>query len=226
MKNATEATDLSVQKSDVNQYGDGATDTTGIDGSTSAGNANTDNLELTDDDTLEVHYLDVGQMAYGVGLGYDWLYHEMTSKQRETVENAVINFAIKTALDPSYSKAFATAKNNWNPWCYGGLVIGACAVYESFPDECSALLSSAVTNIQNSIKPLAPLGAYPEGPGYYTGGMGFTVLFVDGMNKSVCLCRASPESSTVFRCWVSFIWDAFFSTCHFYHVASARHNIR
>ena len=60
-KNATEATDLSVQKSDVDQYGDGAADTTGIDGSTSAGNANTDNLELTDDDTLEVHYLDVGQ---------------------------------------------------------------------------------------------------------------------------------------------------------------------
>ena len=61
VKNATETTDLSVQKSDVNQYGDGATDTTGIDGSNNAGNTNTDNLELTDDDTLEVHYLDVGQ---------------------------------------------------------------------------------------------------------------------------------------------------------------------
>ena len=35
------------------------------------------------------HYLDVGRMAYGVGIGYDWLYYELTASQRKTIETAV-----------------------------------------------------------------------------------------------------------------------------------------
>ena len=126
------------------------------------------------------HYLDVGQMCYGVGIGYDWLYHYMTSSQRTTVRKALYNNGIATVDN---SASFMTVSHNWNPWCNGGLAIAAAAIYENYSDECAAILSNAVSNIQYAIAPLAPGGSYPEGPGYYLVGMGFTVFLFETLRS-------------------------------------------
>ena len=73
------------------------------------------------------HYLDVGQMAYGVGIGYDWLYYELTASQRKTIETAVYNYAICTSPGQWYK----TLTSNWNMWCHGGVAVAACAIYEA-----------------------------------------------------------------------------------------------
>jgi hypothetical protein len=39
------------------------------------------------------HYLDVGEMATAVGLGYDWLYDVIPSEQREEIKNALVKHA-------------------------------------------------------------------------------------------------------------------------------------
>ncbi|MBR4309063.1 MAG: heparinase II/III family protein, partial [Oscillospiraceae bacterium] len=121
------------------------------------------------------HYLDTAQMAYGVGLGYDWLYHEMTASQRNTVCTAMYNYALQT-----YSgKSFQNGSNNWNPWCHGGIAIAAAAIFESYPSACAKFFASSVTNIQKALAVLTPLGAYPEGPGYFCVASEFMALFMD-----------------------------------------------
>ena len=109
------------------------------------------------------HYLDVGQMAYGVGLGYDWLYHYMTSSQRSTICKAIYNYAISTRKK---DLTRITSTSNWNPWCNNGLIIAACAIFESYPSDAAATISDSVSYLPNAISVMAPSGSYPEGPYY------------------------------------------------------------
>ena len=127
------------------------------------------------------HYLDVGQMAYGVGIGYDWLYYELTASQRKTIETAVYNYAICTSPGQWYK----TLTSNWNMWCHGGVAVAACAIYEAYPAECAEFLRDAVTDIQKSLEVFAPMGAYPEGPGYSQVGTLFSVIFFEALTTTL-----------------------------------------
>ena len=124
------------------------------------------------------HYLDTAQMSFGVGLGYDWLYHYMTSSQRSTIMNGIYKHGVSTQQT---SRSCMTAIHNWNPWCNGGLSVAAAAIFENHPIECAAILSNAVSNIQKSML-FQPSGAYPEGPDYSTVGLGFTVYLIDTLD--------------------------------------------
>ncbi len=124
------------------------------------------------------HYLDVAQMCYAVGLGYDWLYHYMTDSQRKTVMNGLYKNGISTTKSPKLSES-----NNWNAWCNGGLSIGAAAIFEDHPTECAQILSDAVSNIQIVMAMFEPAGAYPEGPGYYKVTVEFTVMLINTLES-------------------------------------------
>ncbi len=126
------------------------------------------------------HYLDTAQMSYGVGLGYDWLYHYMTATQRKTIKNGLYKNGIATQ-DPPPNNAMQK-ENNWNPWCNGGISVGAAAIFEDYPSECATILANAVKNITLSFQ-YAPSGSYPEGPGYYVAGVAFTVFLIDTLNS-------------------------------------------
>ena len=122
------------------------------------------------------HYLDTAQMSYGVGLGYDWLYHYMSTTERNTVREGLYKNGIATQ-DPPPNNAMQKV-NNWNPWCNGGISVGAAAVFEDYPEECATILSNAVKNLPLSFQ-YAPSGSYPEGPGYYIIGISYTVFLID-----------------------------------------------
>ena len=146
------------------------------------------------------HYLDVGQMAYGVGIGYDWLYHDMTSTQRSTIAKAIYNHAILSCE----GKGFWSSHGNWNVWCHGGLTVAACAIYESYPAACSSYLSRAITSVQTSLNESAPLGSFPEGPGYYGVASEFTALFMDSLQSvlgtefGLCDLQGMRESASYY----------------------------
>ena len=123
------------------------------------------------------HYLDVGQMAYGVGLGYDWLYHYLTESQRSTIAKALYNYAIVTSASGLLS--YEQSITNWNPWCHAGVSIAALAIYENYASACSTYLSGAVTNVQMGITRFTPMGCYAEGPEYFQICGGFMILFFE-----------------------------------------------
>ena len=120
------------------------------------------------------HYLDVGQMAYGVGLGYDWLYHYMTSSQRSTVAKAIYKYALCTR---TADLTRITSTSNWNPWCNNGLIIAALAVFESYPTDAAATIADSVSYLPNAISVMTPSGSYPEGAYYLIVALSLSMAF-------------------------------------------------
>ncbi len=124
------------------------------------------------------HFLDTSQMAYGVGIGYDWLYNYMTGAQRSVVGKALYQYGIQASPTNHW---YHTSYNNWNSWSHGGITVAACAIYEDYPTECAAYLADAVAHLPYCLEVMAPSGAYPEGPGYYCIGMEFAVIAFEAL---------------------------------------------
>ncbi|MBP3413140.1 MAG: heparinase II/III family protein [Oscillospiraceae bacterium] len=143
-----------------------------------------DMMMLAAQSNWDYNFLEMAQISYAMGLGYDWLYDYMTADQRSTICNAIYQKAIQAYYTlPSDQIYWKTGSNNLNSWAYGGLTIGALAIFDSYPDACAAFLSEMVTNIQNSMRIYAPCGSYPEGPDYSVSGLSFTVYTLEACNS-------------------------------------------
>ena len=129
------------------------------------------------------HFLDVGEMAMGVSIAYDWLYDDLSDKTKKMVEDAIEKFAFLPA-DPVYTPDmgkdvnnwFYGATHNWNQVCNGGLGMAALALYESYPEKCDKILKRALETLPIALCEYAPDGAYPEGFGYWGYGTGFQAM--------------------------------------------------
>ncbi|MCL2742605.1 MAG: heparinase II/III family protein [Planctomycetaceae bacterium] len=125
------------------------------------------------------HYLDTGEMATAVGIGYDWLYDFIPVKERNEIKDAVVKHALNTGL-PIYEKNnwWTKSNNNWNEVCNAGLTIGALAVADEEPQLAEKIVRYAVKSLPNGLSAYKPDGAYPEGPVYWGYGASFTGLML------------------------------------------------
>ena len=121
------------------------------------------------------HYLDVAEMTTGLALGYDWLFDELPVADRATIRKAIVDKGIAQARNGH--KTFAMT-HNWGQVCIGGMVLGALAVEEDEPELAASLLKAAQKDVHTSLHAYKPDGVYPEGPGYWTYGTGYSVLLV------------------------------------------------
>lgn len=133
------------------------------------------------------HFLDTGEMCAGVGIGYDWLYNEMSEEQRKIVENAIVENGLKPGLeelDP-YSEASRTGfrfchkygidnrsinsnyVQNWVAICFGGLTMGALAVGDTNPDIMGDFISKIFPSVSDLLFTYGFDGACTEGPMYW-----------------------------------------------------------
>lgn len=116
------------------------------------------------------HFLDVAEMAHAVAIGYDWWHGEWSAEQRTTMETALLEFALKPGL-AVYGGAptplrWHTSTSNWNLVCNGGMLLGALAVHDRFP-EADDVITEALKSLPLAIAEYAPDGGYPEGAGYW-----------------------------------------------------------
>jgi len=125
------------------------------------------------------HYLDVGEMAIAVGIGYDWLYDVISAKDRDEIRAAVVKHAMETGL-PIYERNgwWAKGNNNWNEVCNAGLTIGALAIADEEPQLAEKVVGGAMASLPSGLSAYKPDGAYPEGPGYWAYGASFTGLML------------------------------------------------
>ena len=125
------------------------------------------------------HYLDVGEMATAVGIGYDWLYDMIPATDRDEIRAAIVKHAMETGL-PIYEKGgwWAKGNNNWNEVCNAGLTIGALAIADEEPQLAEKIVGNAIASLPNGLSAYKPDGAYPEGPGYWGYGASFTGLML------------------------------------------------
>jgi len=129
------------------------------------------------------HFLDAAEMTAAVAIGYDWLFDVLPVATRAAVRQAIVEKGIKPGLLPHNS--WQTTANNWNQVCFGGLTLGALAIADENPEIARKLLTLARKNNLNGLKPYAPDGVYPEGPGYWNYGTTYQVLLLSALQTAL-----------------------------------------
>lgn len=128
------------------------------------------------------HFLDVGEMAAGVAIGYDWLYNNLSVKTKDNVRKALK----EKAFHPSYTHTFFLNQySNWNQVCNSGLTYAALAIYESDKQEAVNIIERAYNSIKQPLTMYAPSGNYPEGYMYWAYGTTYQVMFSAAMESAL-----------------------------------------
>ena len=129
------------------------------------------------------HFLDVGEMAAAVAIGYDWLYDALSDETRELAVKAIQDLAFAPSKVASYSW-YRTNEGNWNQVCNSGLAVAALAIWENCPEAAQAVLDDALlTNTPVMNKIYAPDGNYAEGPDYWSYGTLYEVLMLSALES-------------------------------------------
>lgn len=123
------------------------------------------------------HWLDVGEMAAAVGLGYDWLYKDLSSTTKQNVVNAVKNFCFAPANNRVWNLDFYNSDGNWNQVCNGGIVASALAIYENDATLCKSMIEKSISTNAKAVESMySPDGSYPEGYSYWNYGTIYQAL--------------------------------------------------
>lgn len=127
------------------------------------------------------HFLDVGEMATAIAIGYDWLYDVLTPSQRQMFESSVLEKAVKLGLEP---QGFYMNANNWNQVCTGGMVMAALSVLGPENEWTQKLLDYAMEYNRNCMELMYyPDGIYSEGPVYWEYGTMYELMMIDAMES-------------------------------------------
>lgn len=132
------------------------------------------------------HFLDTAEMTAALAVGYDWLFDTLSVSNRVTIREAIAAKGLDPALDPKARwNGWQRTENNWNQVCFGGLALGALAIAEDEPVRARELLTRARTNNLAGLRPYAPDGVYPEGPGYWSYGTTYQVLLLSALESAL-----------------------------------------
>ena len=133
------------------------------------------------------HFLDVAEMTTAVAIGYDWCYDYLSEASRKLIETAIREKGFGPAW-PLYQKTEKTPfnrENNWNMVCNSGLLNGAIAIGDKYPDELNRILGYAVQNTPKLLESFAPEGVFNEGPGYWGYNGMYMSLFFDNLQRNI-----------------------------------------
>lgn len=133
------------------------------------------------------HFLDVAEMTAALAIGYDWLYPDLDDTTRETIRKAIAAKGLEAGLSRPGGKEpkWFRGRTNWNQVCNGGLVLGALAVSEDYPDLSSKIISRGLESVPFALKSYAPAGVYPEGPTYWGYGTTYSLLMIAALQSAL-----------------------------------------
>jgi hypothetical protein len=132
------------------------------------------------------HFLDVGEMTAAMAIGYDWFYDTLKPETRAVFRRAIVEKGLRQSLDAKAPhNSWQQDENNWVQVCYGGLSLGALAIAEDEPELAAQILARARAGIGRGLKPYAPDGVYPEGPGYWSYGTTYQVMMIAGLESAL-----------------------------------------
>lgn len=129
------------------------------------------------------HFLDVAEMTMAVAIGYDWLFENLSEQARQEARSAILTKGINESKSGTHW--WLTSENNWNQVCNAGMVYGALAIQEDYPDLADEIIDRAFQSIPIAMDEYQPDGVYPEGYGYWGYGTNFNILFLSAMEKAL-----------------------------------------
>lgn len=120
-------------------------------------------------------YLDVGELSFIVGLGYDWIYDALNDRQKKLIEETLYKRGVEYTLkvyyndleDPTMYTSWWSANNNWNAVCNGGTICGAVALMDVYPEVCTNMIENALRGLEYLMPVYYPMGAWEEGGTYW-----------------------------------------------------------
>jgi len=131
-------------------------------------------------------FLDCAEIAVAVALAYDWLYHEISDQERESIEGSLYRHVLAPAL-AAYDDHFAVwprRRDNCTLVSNSGILISALAVLDRYPEISEQLVRKSLASSWNAFEGLAPDGAWPEGPSYWSLAMRFAGLMVAALEST------------------------------------------
>ena len=136
------------------------------------------------DDWNPSHFLDVAEMTMAAAIGYDWLFEDLSERTRMEAKSAILTKGLNPSKESKYTW-WLTSGNNWNQVCNAGMVYGALAIQEDYPDLAREIIDRAFETITLPLEEYQPDGVYPEGYGYWGYGTTFNVLFSSVVEKAL-----------------------------------------
>ncbi len=132
------------------------------------------------------HFLDVGETALAVAVGYDWIYDQLNAAQRDTIATALAQRALAASLEQAEGPhSWVNGNFNWNPVCHGGLIAAALAIGEREPRLAEQVLARALRNLPLAGAAYSPDGSQPEGTSYWGYGTTFYVLAIEALRGAL-----------------------------------------
>jgi len=131
-------------------------------------------------------FLDCAEIAIAVSLAYDWLYDELSSEDRLTIEKSLFHHVLEPAL-VAYADKFTLwprRRDNCTLVSNAGILVAALAVFERHPDFAAQLIRESLRSSWRVFETLAPDGAWPEGPSYWSLAMRYAGLMVATLESS------------------------------------------
>jgi len=136
------------------------------------------------------HFLDVAEMTTALAIGYDWNFYHLNGREKETIRNNIVEKGLNPGLDVYQNPdekphVWYKMKNNWNQVCSGGLILGALAVGEDFPDLKNKILYQAIKNLIPTLDLYQPDGVWYEGPAYWSYANSYLAMIMSSLQSSL-----------------------------------------
>jgi hypothetical protein len=126
--------------------------------------------------------LDTCEMTFAVGIGYDWLFNDLTAATKQKAREKILNYGFLNQKN----KPFWDYTSNWNQVCIGSLAFSALAIYgdgtTQMNTEAAGILDKVIAKNPNSLNTYVD-GIYPEGPMYWSYGTSYQVILLSALES-------------------------------------------
>ena len=142
------------------------------------------------------HFLDVGEMVFSFGLGYDWIYECMTEDERAYLRKAIVKHGFDAAMDDyldrerrrSYRWYQDTPGDNWKFVCNGGITVAALAICDEDDVDTEYLkdiFGYAFENTYRAVRDMyLPDGSYAEGFTYWNYATDYLAFYISALKSA------------------------------------------
>ncbi len=125
------------------------------------------------------HHIDVGTLALGYAVAYDWFYDDLTEEQRRIMEKGAyknVFYTVNRAVeDRNTPYCNILMSNNHNVFCNAGVMATCVAFMDVYPEIASKIGADVFRVLEAFLDKFAPMGAYYEGPYYAETAIDYTV---------------------------------------------------
>lgn len=113
------------------------------------------------------NFLTTADIAMTVSIGYDWVYHTLSTDQRRTIEQSISSNAFVPALNSSIN-SWSEHTNNWAQVTNGCLIIATLAIGDTNATIADEILNFTFPKLKVSLEQYGPDGGWIEGYSYGT----------------------------------------------------------